>query len=145
MWTLFDPPPPLLYLAGNGKSHAESIFGISHKENFTRSMKKMKKRNNKIWLKNKNTPFDTFGPLIEDFIGTLGPLKCATWGHIQGRIQGFKLGGGAHLKRLRRAEGGANMFGVFRVKNHDFNAKKILFFPILGGGGGGCAPPSISP
>ena len=29
-------------------------------------------------------------------------------------------GGGAHLKKLRRAEGGAKMFGVFRVKNHGF-------------------------
>jgi hypothetical protein len=26
---------------------------------------------------------------------------------------------GAPLKKLRRAEGGANIFGVFRVKNHD--------------------------
>ena len=26
----------------------------------------------------------------------------------------------AHLKKLRRAEGGAKMFEVFRVKNHDF-------------------------
>jgi hypothetical protein len=32
------------------------------------------------------------------------------------RIQDFKLGG-AHLKKLRRAEGGAKIFGVFRVKN----------------------------
>jgi hypothetical protein len=31
----------------------------------------------------------------------------------QGRIQDFKLGG-AHLKKLRRAEGGAKNFGVFR-------------------------------
>ena len=38
----------------------------------------------------------------------------------QGRIEDFKLGrGGAHLKKLRRAEGGAKMFGVFRVKNLD--------------------------
>jgi hypothetical protein len=33
---------------------------------------------------------------------------------------------------LRRAEGGAKMFGVFRVKNHDFTPK-IHIFPILGG------------
>ena len=37
----------------------------------------------------------------------------------QGRIQDLKLGG-AHLKKLRRTEGGAKIFGVFRVKNHDF-------------------------
>jgi hypothetical protein len=37
----------------------------------------------------------------------------------QGRIPDFKLGG-AHLKKLRRAEGGAKILGVFRVKNHYF-------------------------
>jgi hypothetical protein len=46
----------------------------------------------------------------------------------QGRIQDFKLGGGAHLKKLRRAEGGAKILGVFRVKNHDFTKKKSYFF-----------------
>jgi hypothetical protein len=29
-------------------------------------------------------------------------------------------------------EGGVDIFGVFRVKNHDFT-QKIIFFPILGG------------
>ena len=38
---------------------------------------------------------------------------------LQGRIQDFKLGG-AHLKKLRRTEGGAKNVGVFRVKKHDF-------------------------
>jgi hypothetical protein len=53
---------------------------------------------------------------------------------FQGRIQDFKLGGGggAQLKKLRRAEGGAKIFGVFRVKNHDFTPKNHIF-PILGG------------
>jgi hypothetical protein len=37
------------------------------------------------------------------------------------------LGGGAHLKKLRRAEGGAKFFGVFRVKNHDFTPKNHIF------------------
>jgi hypothetical protein len=32
------------------------------------------------------------------------------------------------------AEGGAKIFEVFRVKNHDFTPK-IHIFPILGGGG----------
>ena len=36
--------------------------------------------------------------------------------------------GGAHLKKLRPAEGGANIFGVFRVKNHDFTPKNHIFF-----------------
>ena len=48
-------------------------------------------------------------------------------GDFQGRIQDFKLGG-AQLKKLRRAEGGAKIFGVFRVKNHDFTPKKSYFY-----------------
>ena len=53
--------------------------------------------------------------------------KC----NYQGRIQDFKLGG-ANLKKLRRAEGGGKIVGVFRVKNHDFTPKNHIF-PILGG------------
>ena len=45
---------------------------------------------------------------------------------IQGRIQGFKLEG-AHLKKLHRAEGGAKIVWVFRVKNHDFTPKNYIF------------------
>jgi hypothetical protein len=37
----------------------------------------------------------------------------------QGQIQDFKLGG-THLKKLRRAEEGAKIFGVFREKNSYF-------------------------
>jgi hypothetical protein len=44
----------------------------------------------------------------------------------QERIQDFKLGG-SNLKKLRRAEGGANIFGVFRVKNHDLTPKNHIF------------------
>ena len=58
----------------------------------------------------------------------------------QGRIQDFKLGrGGAHLKKLRLAEGGAKIFGVVRVKNHDFTPKNHIFSNFRGGAG--CAPP----
>jgi hypothetical protein len=46
---------------------------------------------------------------------------------IQGRIQDFKLEE-AHLKKLRRAEGGAKIVWVFRVKNHDFTPKNHIFF-----------------
>ena len=90
---------------------------------------------------------------------------------MQGRIQDLKLGG-THLKKLRRAEGSANMFGVFRVKNHDFTpknhiisiaegGKKIFgvsrvknhdftptnhfYPPILGGARAGCTSPWIRP
>jgi hypothetical protein len=44
--------------------------------------------------------------------------------YMQGRIQDFQLGGGAHLNKMHRAEGGAKNFGVFRVKNHDFKNNK---------------------
>ena len=49
----------------------------------------------------------------------------------QGRIQDFKLGG-AHLKKMRRSEGGAKIFGVFRVKNHDFTPKNHIFSNFRG-------------
>jgi hypothetical protein len=47
---------------------------------------------------------------------------------ITGAHPGFQVrGGGAHLKKMRRAEEGANIFGVFRVKNHDFTPKNHIF------------------
>ena len=54
-----------------------------------------------------------------------------------GADPGFQVREGAHLKKLRRAEGGAKSFGVFRVKNHDFTPKNHIF-PILG-------PPGSAP
>ena len=63
---------------------------------------------------------------------------------MQGRIQDFKLEG-AHLKKLCRAEGSANIFGVFRVKNHDFTPKNHIFSNFRGGGGGGGAPGAPPP
>ena len=52
-----------------------------------------------------------------------------------GADPGFQVrgGGGAHLKKLRRAEGGAKIVGVFRVKNHDFTPKKLIFSNFRGG------------
>jgi hypothetical protein len=44
---------------------------------------------------------------------------------LAGADPGFQVRG-AHLKKLRRAEGGANIFGVFRVKNHDFTPKNHI-------------------
>jgi hypothetical protein len=40
-------------------------------------------------------------------------------------------------------EGGANIFEVFRVKNHDFTPKNHFFFNFRGGGGARrvCPPP----
>ena len=40
---------------------------------------------------------------------------------------GFQARGGTHLKKLCRAEGSANIFGVFRVKSHDFTPKNQFF------------------
>ena len=50
---------------------------------------------------------------------------------VPGADPGFQVSG-AHLQKLRRAEGGAKIVGVFRVKNHDFTPKNHIF-PILGG------------
>ena len=71
----------------------------------------------------------------------------------QGRIQDLKLGGGggAHLRKLRQTEGGAlkkiapnggrreNCWGISCEKSR-FYAKKIIFFPILGGPAPGAPP-----
>ena len=50
----------------------------------------------------------------------------------------------ANLKKLRRAEGGAKIFWVFRVKNHDFTPKNHIF-SNFSGARAGCAPPWIRP
>ena len=42
------------------------------------------------------------------------------------------------------AEGGAKIFGVFRVKNHDFTPK-IKFLSNFRGARAGCAPPESAP
>ena len=55
-----------------------------------------------------------------------------------GANPGFQVRGGAHLKKLRRAEGGAKIFGVFRVNNHDFTPKNHIFSNFRGAHG---APP----
>ena len=62
----------------------------------------------------------------------------------QGWIQDFKVGGGgAHLKKMRRAEVGAKIFGVFRVKNHDFTPKNHIFSNFSGGARQ--VPPPLDP
>ena len=50
-------------------------------------------------------------------------------GSTSGADPGFHVRG-AHLKKLRRAEGGAKIVGVFRVKNHDFTPKKSVRAPL---------------
>ena len=61
--------------------------------------------------------------------------------YCPGADPGFQVrGGGGELKKLRRAEGGVNIFGVFRVKNHDFTPKNLIFSNFRGG-----APPLDPP
>jgi hypothetical protein len=48
--------------------------------------------------------------------------------YTSGADPGLQVRGGAHLKKLRPAEGGAKNFGVFRVKNHDFTPKNHIFY-----------------
>ena len=56
-----------------------------------------------------------------------------------GADPGFQVRGRT-LTKSRRAEGGVKIFGVFRVKNHDFTQKNHIF-PIWGRGGGAPGPP----
>ena len=62
---------------------------------------------------------------------------------MSGADPGFQVRAGVALKKLRRAEGGAKIFGVFRVKITILR-QKIIFFPILGGRALG-APPGSTP
>ena len=62
----------------------------------------------------------------------------------QGRIQDFKLEE-AYFKKLLQAEGGTKIFGVFRVKNHDFTPKKNIFSNFRGGGMHQVCPPLDPP
>jgi hypothetical protein len=51
----------------------------------------------------------------------------------------------AHLKKLRRAEAGTKIVGVFRVKNHDFTQKNHIFSNFSVGARAGCALPLDPP
>ena len=50
-----------------------------------------------------------------------------------GADPGFQVRGERTLKKMRRAEGGSTIVGVFRVKNHDFTPKKSYFSNFRGG------------
>ena len=53
----------------------------------------------------------------------------SAYGTKSGADPGFQVRGrGAHLKKWRRAEGGAKVFGAFRVKNHDYTPNNLIFF-----------------
>ena len=59
-----------------------------------------------------------------------------------GADPGFQVRGGGALKRIAPSGGGAKIFGVFRVKNHDFTPKNLIFSNFRGGGRASGAPPS---
>jgi len=54
--------------------------------------------------------------------------KVSSRQHPPGADPGFQVRGWTHLKKSHRAEGGAKIFGVFRVKNHDFTQKNDIYF-----------------
>ena len=84
---------------------------------------------------------------FKEFESQLKHYQDAKFIQMQGRVQNIKLGGDA-LKKIapsgiscekslfyaqkffffQIAEGGAKIFGVFRVKNHDFTPKNHIFF-----------------
>ena len=87
-----------------------------------------------------------FTPLIS--VQTTNKLKTAKiypdnidW--MQGRIQDFKLGGGA-LKKIAPSGGRCENFWGISCEKSRFYPQKIIFFPILGGARAGCAPPPES-
>jgi hypothetical protein len=62
---------------------------------------------------------------------------------LQGRIQDFKLGG-AQLKKIAPSGGRREKFWGISCEKSRFYAKKIIFFPILGGGAPVAPPPPES-
>ena len=61
-----------------------------------------------------------------------------------GADPGFQVRGGDALKKIAPSGGGAKIFGVFRVKNHDFTPKNHIFSNFRGGGAPGAPPPTGS-
>ena len=80
--------------------------------------------------------FSYFNLFVSIFIQSYVNIKLHVYRyklHVSTPGFQFRGGGGAHLKKLRRTEGGANIFGVFRVKNHDFTPKNHIFSNFKGG------------
>ena len=63
---------------------------------------------------------------------------------LPGADPGFQVRWGAIKKKLRRAEGSTKIVGVFRVKNHDFTPKNLIFSNFRGGVHQ-CAPSGSTP
>ena len=117
-----------------------------------------------VWIMSRSEIWDGCQCVMGDFrfflIFIVFINQVKRYGLMQGRIQDFQLGGGAHKKKCaeRRearkflgyfvwkitilhqkiiffpiAEGGAKIVGVFRVKNHDFTPKNHIFSNFRGG------------
>ena len=61
------------------------------------------------------------------------PIRSRTHYIIRGGSRISSQGGGAHLKKLRRAEGGVEIFGGISCEKSRFYAKKSYFFQFQGG------------
>ena len=61
-----------------------------------------------------------------------------------GADPGFQVRGGA-LKKIAPSGGKREIFGVFRVKNHDFTPKNHIFSNFRGGGAPGVPPAGSAP
>ncbi len=66
-------------------------------------------------IENNNTGYTLLFSILSKFVLLL-------W--LSGVDPGFQVW---HLNKLRRAEGGAKIFEVFHVKNHDFTPKNHIF------------------
>ena len=92
-------------------------------------------------LKYKNYIYSIILHFIPYCVSEYVLLKCLYWSSFRaGADREFQVRG-AHLKNLRRAEGGTKIFGVFRVKNHDFTPKNHIFSNFRGGGARRVRPP----
>ena len=98
--------------------------------------------------------------LLQYTVSDYLPLVSSNSYTFQGRIQDFKLGGARKflgyfvwkITILRQkiifcsiAEGGAKIFEVFRVKNHDLHQKIIFFSNFRGGGAHPASAPTLNP
>jgi hypothetical protein len=61
-----------------------------------------------------------------------GRETTSNWWYASGTDPRFQVRAGGTLKKLRRVEGGAKIVGVFRVKNHDFTPKNLIFSNFRG-------------
>ena len=136
------PTFPIFLSLGTRITHI--LFGLSQNTTIIRWLTNLKKRSNldsifSIWYE-----FPYFFSrwttkemqlLVRDMDDLTACLELMRWVSAS-RIWFYKRNSGAdpgyqvrraHLKKLRRAEGGANIFGVFRVKNHDFTPKNHIF------------------